>query len=116
RLLNPDYSLRANPNIFFAGQITGVEGYVESASSGLMAGINAAARISGEDSLVLPASTCSGALAAYITNPSIKNFQPMNANFGIIEWERIKIKNKKERYEYISDKSLKVLANCTKIN
>ncbi len=114
RLLDPDYSLREHPNIFFAGQITGVEGYVESASSGLMAGYNAAARAKGEETLVLPPSTCTGALASYITNPSIKNFQPMNANFGIIEWERIKIKNKKERYEHISANALEVLANCTK--
>ncbi len=114
KLLSPDYSLRAKPDIFFAGQITGVEGYVESASSGLMAGINAARRVLGEAPLVLPPSTCTGALAAYITEPSLKNFQPMNANFGIIEWEHIKIKNKKERYEHISANALKILANCTK--
>ncbi len=116
RLLNPDYSLRSNPNIFFAGQITGVEGYVESASSGLMAGLNAARRAMGRPALVLPPSTCTGALTSYITDPSVKNFQPMNANFGIIQWERIKIKNKKERYEHISANALKVLADCTKIN
>lgn len=115
KVLKPDYSLKGSPNIFFAGQLTGVEGYVESASSGMMAGINAARRLNGEVSLVLPPSTCTGALAAYITDPSIKNFQPMNANFGIIDWERVKIKNKKERYEYISANALKVLANCTKI-
>lgn len=114
RHLSPDYSLRLKPEIFFAGQITGVEGYVESAASGLMAGINAAARLKGEEPLVLPPSTCIGALTAYITDPDIKAFQPMNANFGIIQWERIKIKNKKERYEHISAQALEVLANCTK--
>ncbi len=116
KVLSPDFSLRADPDIFFAGQLTGVEGYVESAASGLMAGLNGAKRILGEESLVLPKGTCIGALTAYITDPEIKNFQPMNANFGIIEWERIKIKNKKERYEYISAKALALLANCTKIN
>ena len=115
RLLASDYSLRAKPEVFFAGQITGVEGYVESAASGLMAGINAAARLNGGQPFVLPPSTCTGALTAYITDPEVKDFQPMNANFGIIEWERIKIKNKKERYEHISANSLAVLANCTKI-
>ena len=115
RLLAPDYSLRGRPEVFFAGQITGVEGYVESAASGLMAGINAAARAEGREPLILPPSTCTGALTAYITDPEVKNFQPMNANFGIIQWERIKIKNKKERYEHISAHALKDLANCTKI-
>ncbi len=114
RLLAPDYSLRGRPEVFFAGQITGVEGYVESAASGLMAGINAAARAAGREPLILPPSTCTGALTAYITDPEVKNFQPMNANFGIIQWERIKIKNKKERYEHISAQALEVLANCTK--
>ena len=114
KVLSADYSLRSDPNIFFAGQLTGVEGYVESASSGLMAGINAARRLLSEAPLVLPPTTCTGALVAYITDPARENFQPMNANFGIIEWERIKIKNKKERYEHISANALKILASCTK--
>lgn len=108
-VLNPDYSLIKYPKVFFAGQITGVEGYVESASSGMIAGINAARRIMEMESVVFPASTCSGALIKYITDRENKKFQPMNANFGIIDWERVKIKNKKERYEYISSLALKAL-------
>ncbi len=114
RLLNPDYSLRSRPEVFFAGQITGVEGYVESAASGLLAGINAAARLTGREPLVLPPTTCAGALTAYISDPEVRNFQPMNANFGIIQHEILKIRNKKERYERISANALEALANCTK--
>lgn len=108
-VLENDYSLLKYPKVFFAGQITGVEGYVESASSGLVAGINAARKILGKDSIVFPPSTCTGALIKYITDRENKKFQPMNANFGIIEWNRVKIKNKKERYEYISSLALKAL-------
>ena len=108
-VLEDDYSLLKYPKVFFAGQITGVEGYVESASSGMMAGINAARKILGEKKIVFPPSTCTGALVKYITDRENKKFQPMNANFGIIEWERVKIKNKKERYEYISSLALKTL-------
>ena len=110
-VLNNDYSLIKYPKVFFAGQITGVEGYVESASSGMIAGINAARRIIGKESVFFPASTCSGALIKYITDRENKKFQPMNANFGIIEWNRVKIKNKKERYEYISSLALSALEN-----
>ncbi|MBR2885797.1 MAG: methylenetetrahydrofolate--tRNA-(uracil(54)-C(5))-methyltransferase (FADH(2)-oxidizing) TrmFO [Clostridia bacterium] len=110
-VLENDYSLLKYPKVFFAGQITGVEGYVESASSGLVAGINAARKILGKESVVFPPSTCTGALIKYITDRENRKFQPMNANFGIIEWERIKIKNKKERYEYISSLALEALQN-----
>ena len=110
-VLENDYSLLKYPKVFFAGQITGVEGYVESASSGLVAGINAARKILGKDSIVFPPSTCTGALIKYITDRENKKFQPMNANFGIIEWNRVKIKNKKERYEYISSLALEALQN-----
>ena len=113
-VLNADYSLIKYPKVFFAGQITGVEGYVESASSGMIAGINAARRLMGMESVVFPASTCSGALIKYITDRENKKFQPMNANFGIIDWERVKIKNKKERYEYISSLALKALEEVMK--
>lgn len=112
-VLDDDYSLLKYPKVFFAGQITGVEGYVESASSGMMAGINAARKILGEEKIVFPPSTCTGALIKYITDRENKKFQPMNANFGIIEWERMKIKNKKERYEYISSLALKALEEKT---
>ena len=110
-LLDEFYRLKKEPHIFFAGQITGVEGYVESASSGLVAGINAARIMKGREGVCFPPSTCTGALIKYITDRENKNFQPMNANFGIIEWERIKIKNKKERYEYVSSLALSALDN-----
>ena len=84
RLLNADYSMRKRPDLFFAGQITGVEGYMESAGSGVLAGLNAARRLRGQDPLVLPRETMLGALAGYISDPSVKNFQPMGANFGVL--------------------------------
>ncbi|MBQ3021743.1 MAG: methylenetetrahydrofolate--tRNA-(uracil(54)-C(5))-methyltransferase (FADH(2)-oxidizing) TrmFO [Clostridia bacterium] len=115
-VLNSDYSLIKYPKVFFAGQITGVEGYVESASSGMVAGINAARKILGKESVTFPASTCSGALIKYITDRENKKFQPMNANFGIIEWNRVKIKNKKERYEYISSLALEELEKVKEEN
>ena len=84
KLLNADFSLRSNPNIFFAGQITGVEGYMESAASGIMAGINAVRRAEGEEPLVLSEYNMIGALSQYISDESVTNFQPMGANFGIL--------------------------------
>ena len=113
-VLQNDYSLLKYPKVFFAGQITGVEGYVESASSGLVAGINAARKILGKETVKFPPSTCTGALIKYITDRENKKFQPMNANFGIIEWNRVKIKNKKERYEYISSLALEALSDIQK--
>ena len=114
KVLAADYSLKKYPRIFFAGQITGVEGYVESASSGMVAGINAARKMLGKEPVIFPPAMCTGALIRYITDGENKRFQPMNANFGIIEWERVKIKNKKERYEYISSLALKETDNIIK--
>ena len=107
KLLRSDYSLRANPNIFFAGQITGVEGYMESAASGIMAGINAVRRAKGEESLVPGENTMIGALSAYISDESVKDFQPMGANFGILPPIEPKIRDKKERYAALAERSLK---------
>ena len=84
QLLDADYSLRKNHSLFFAGQLTGVEGYMESGSSGLLAGINAARLFMGKKTLVLPNVTMMGALAGYISNPSVTCFQPMGANIGIL--------------------------------
>jgi len=84
-LLNPDLSLRSDPRIFFAGQITGVEGYLESAAAGIMAGIAAARQAKNLPPLVLPAATMIGALIRYVTNPRSGPFQPMNSNFGILD-------------------------------
>ncbi len=106
RLLNKNQSLKANPNIFFAGQITGVEGYMESAASGILAGENMRRYLSGESSLDLPNITMLGALGEYITDPSVSCFQPMGANFGIIPPLSQRIRDKAERYTALSNRAL----------
>lgn len=106
RLLDSDFSLRKNKNIFFAGQITGVEGYMESASSGIIAGINAVRRAQGKDSFVLKNDTMIGALCEYISDESVKNFQPMGANFGVLPPIEPKIRDKRERYMALSQRAL----------
>lgn len=106
RLLNADFSLRSNENIFFAGQITGVEGYMESAASGIMAGINAVRRANGEEPLVLSENNMIGALSRYISDESVSNFQPMGANFGILPTIEPKIRDKKERYAALGRRAL----------
>lgn len=109
-LLDNTYNLKSNNNIFFAGQITGVEGYVESISSGLIAGLNAVEKFNYSNKKVeFSKYTVIGSLAKYISTPNTK-FQPMNANFGILpELEGKKIKDKKERYKKIADRSLRSL-------
>ena len=103
--LAPDYSLKTRPNVFVAGQITGVEGYVESAMSGLMAGIYLERKLKGKKEILISDDTVSGALARYITTEN-KDFQPMNANFGIIPpLDRI-IKDKKEKKRLQAERSL----------
>lgn len=111
KLLDSTYNMKKNPDIFFAGQITGVEGYVESASSGLVAGINAAARALGKEKVEFDRATAHGALSHYISEFSGKNFQPMNINFGLLPSLTERIKNKKERYEKISQKALEIINN-----
>ena len=110
KLLDETYCLKANPNIFFAGQITGVEGYVESISSGLVAALNAVEVFkSSKRKIVFPETTVIGALAKYVSTPNSK-FQPMNANFGILpKLEGKKIKDKKKRYQELANRSLKEL-------
>ena len=111
KLLDNTYKLLNNKNVYFAGQITGVEGYVESISSGLVAGINAVNLLENKEKIVFSKETMIGALANYISTPNEK-FQPMNANFGIIpELEGNKIKDKKIRYEKISERALLNLRN-----
>lgn len=107
KLLNSDLSLKADGNIFFAGQLSGVEGYMESAASGIVAGINATARINGKEPLILPDFTMTGALLSYICNPAVTFFQPMGANFGIIPPIEPHIRDKRERYAALADRSLK---------
>lgn len=107
KLLNSDYSMRENYNIFFAGQITGVEGYMESVSSGLVAGINAALRYTDEDECIFPKFTMIGALANYAANSESEDFQPMGANFGILPPLDELIKDKKMRYNEFAKRSLR---------
>ncbi len=102
KLLNNDYSLRTNTKIYFAGQMTGVEGYVESAASGLVAGISASKRLNCGNFTPFSEYTAIGALAKYISDSSIENFQPMNINFGLLPSLEQRIKGKKERYEAIA--------------
>lgn len=110
RLLNSDFSLRSNQYLYFAGQITGVEGYMESAGSGIMAGINAVRRADGKEPLRLEDKTMIGALSDYISDESVKNFQPMGANFGILPPIEPKIRDKKERYAALAKRALDSLA------
>ena len=114
RLLNGDFSLRSNPLIFFGGQITGVEGYMESAASGLMAGINLSKRLKGEETVVLPENTMIGALSRYISDESVKNFQPMGANFGVLPPLEEKIRDKQERYMQLANRGMDSLKQFAK--
>ena len=106
KLLEPTYKLKVNRNIYFAGQITGVEGYVESISSGMVASLNAVSRLKDTEKVIFSEFTMIGSLAKYISTNNEK-FQPMNANFGILpELEGKKIKDKKERYTKLAERSL----------
>ena len=106
KLLDETYNLKKHENVYFAGQITGVEGYVESISSGLVAGMNAVNKLKKEEKITFSEYTVIGALAKYISTEN-KKFQPMNANFGILpQLEGKKIKDKKERYELMAKRSL----------
>ena len=110
KLLDNTYQLKQNKNIFFAGQITGVEGYVESISSGMVAGINACQLYQNKEKTTFSEFTMIGALAKYISTNNEK-FQPMNANFGILPELDIKIKDKKLKYEKLADRALSTLKN-----
>jgi len=105
-LLDADFGLRTVPGLYFAGQITGVEGYMESAMSGILAGRNAARRIQGIEPLILPTITMMGALANYISDPSVTRFQPMGANFGVLPALPERIRDKRERYGALAARSL----------
>ena len=106
RLLSKSLSLKSEPRLFFAGQFTGVEGYTESAATGILAGINAARFASGEEPLVLPPETMLGALVNYITDESVDNFQPMGANMGILPPLEKKIRHKDERYAALAQRAI----------
>ena len=106
RLLTKALSLKSEPRIFFAGQFTGVEGYTESAATGILAGINAARLAKSEEPLVLPPETMLGALISYITDESVGNFQPMGANMGILPPLEKKIRHKDERYAALAQRAI----------
>lgn len=114
-LLRPTYQYKQRDDLFFAGQMTGVEGYVESAASGLLAGINAARLVKGEEPIVLPPVTAMGSMANYITATNAKNFQPMNANFGLFAPLEKKIKKKAERNEAYAARALETIRNFVNI-
>jgi len=115
KLLRPTYQYKNRDDLFFAGQMTGVEGYVESAASGLLAGVNAARLVKGEEPVVLPAVTAMGSMANYITSTNAKNFQPMNANFGLFAPLEKKIKKKQERNEAYANRALETIRNFVNI-
>ncbi len=109
RLLKATYQTKDREDLFFAGQITGVEGYVESAGSGLVAGINAARRVKGESPVVFPSETVLGALSRHIAEANATNFQPMKANFGLLPPLARRIKNRQQRNLDLSRRSLETL-------
>ncbi|RZT22952.1 FADH(2)-oxidizing methylenetetrahydrofolate--tRNA-(uracil(54)-C(5))-methyltransferase TrmFO [Fictibacillus sp. BK138] len=111
KLLKDTYQLKERDDLFFAGQMTGVEGYVESAASGLIAGINAAKLVKGEELAVFPRETAIGSMAYYITTANPDNFQPMNANFGLMPPLETRIKNKQERNMAIAERALETIQN-----
>lgn len=115
KLLRPTYQYKERNDLFFAGQMTGVEGYVESAASGLLAGINAARLVQGQELAVLPTVTAMGSMANYITATNSKNFQPMNANFGLFAPLEKKIKKKQERNEAYAQRALDAIRNFVNI-
>ncbi|MDE5721926.1 MAG: methylenetetrahydrofolate--tRNA-(uracil(54)-C(5))-methyltransferase (FADH(2)-oxidizing) TrmFO [Clostridia bacterium] len=108
--LNADFSLKTNPTVFFAGQITGVEGYVESAASGLISALHLYEKLQGKESTVPENDTVIGALSAHISAAN-KNFQPMNANFGILRAAEKNIRDKKQRYAYLAQRALDSIKN-----
>ena len=112
RLLHADFSLRERPGLFFAGQMTGVEGYMESAASGLLAGRAAAAKYHHRKPISLPPETMMGALSRYVSSSAAKSFQPMGANFGILPPLSVTIRNKQERYAALADRALQCLSDA----
>ncbi|MGN0502865.1 MAG: methylenetetrahydrofolate--tRNA-(uracil(54)-C(5))-methyltransferase (FADH(2)-oxidizing) TrmFO [Ruminococcus sp.] len=116
KVLNSDYSAKENNRLFFAGQITGVEGYMESAASGIIAGINACRRLINKPALVLPRETMIGSLTAYISDPTVTRFQPMGANFGVLPELENRPRDKKERGTAYSKRALDAIDKYLKEN
>ncbi len=113
RLLTQDMRCKIMPHLFFAGQMTGVEGYMESAASGLLAGKNAVRALRGQPPLLLPRETMMGALSAYISDPTVINFQPMGANFGVLPPLAESIRDKRQRYAALAQRALQKLEEET---
>ncbi|AID42986.1 FADH(2)-oxidizing methylenetetrahydrofolate--tRNA-(uracil(54)-C(5))-methyltransferase TrmFO [Staphylococcus xylosus] len=114
-VLTETYELKGREELYFAGQMTGVEGYVESAASGLVAGINVAHKIQNKGEVIFPRETMIGSMAYYISHAkNEKNFQPMNANFGLLPTLENRIKDKKLRYETLANRALDYLDNYKK--
>ena len=116
KVLDSDFSVKENKQLFFAGQITGVEGYMESAASGIMAGINAARLLEGKETLTLPRTTMIGALSMYIADPTVKKFQPMGANLGVLPELENRPRDKKERAGAYAKRALDDLNNFLIMN
>lgn len=119
RLLEQTYQVKTRPNLYLAGQMTGVEGYVESAASGLIAGINAARAAQGQEGIIFPQESTIGSMAYYITHADPDNFQPMNANFGLLPSLEKRIRNKKEKNEALASRALdgvRVFINANELN
>ena len=113
QILNSDFSVKGEPLAFFAGQMTGVEGYVESAASGLLAAVHMARKLQNKPVVTLDNTCVLGALSGHITGAT-DNFQPMNANFGILAPTEKRIRDKKERYAFLADRALKNIKEFTK--
>ena len=109
QLLDRYYRLKADPRIAFAGQMTGVEGYVESAASGFLVGVELARRLKGQAPIDFPSETAIGALGLYVSNGSIVNFQPMNINFGIMPPLGYRVKGKRNKNAELSKRSLEII-------
>ena len=109
RLLDRYYRLKTEPRISFAGQMTGVEGYVESCASGFLVGVETARRLQGKPPVDFPRETAIGALALYVSNASIGDFQPMNINFGIIPPLGYRVKGKRNKNAELSKRSLEII-------
>ena len=114
KLLDADYSLRGSENLFFAGQMTGVEGYMESAQSGMVAGKSLANKLLGKPAYILPRGTMMGELAAYISEGGAADFQPMGANMGLLPPPEERIRGKQERYQYVAEQAVARLTAALK--
>jgi methylenetetrahydrofolate--tRNA-(uracil-5-)-methyltransferase len=111
--LNADFSLKQNGQVFFAGQITGVEGYVESSASGLLCAVHMLKKLKGEQPIIPESTTIMGALSRHIADPN-EDFQPMNANYGILPPLEVRVRDKKERYKHLSERAIESIKNYVK--